>query len=276
MWAGSAMAQPESVVLRWEPAEPVQGTLFVVSIDGKEGGLQHVTGNAAGEPLHFLRGDDGTFRALAAAPLDRGAALQLHVVLTYVGDRIETTNVIVPIARGNYAMERLTVAPQFVGTADPAIVERQAREREQALAVSRLAHETPRLWNQIILPRESRITSGFGNGREFNGRVQSRHTGVDFAGAVGAPVHAAADGVVALVDAFHLAGNVIYINHGAGLVTGYFHLDEALVSEGDTVAAGDLIGRVGATGRVTGPHLHWLVRYGAISVDGLSLVNLAP
>lgn len=261
--------------LSWDPRAPVQGTLFVVTVEDGEGLLRDVTGWAAGEPLHFFQGGDGDFRALAPAPLDRGANLSLQVFLTYRNGRVDPLYATVPVSLGSYAMERLTVAPQFAAPTDPAILERQARERERALAVSLQAQQTPRLWSEVVLPRDSRITSGFGNGRVFNGQVQSRHTGVDFAGAVGAPVHAAADGVVALVDAFHLAGNVIYINHGAGLVTGYFHLSEALVAEGDRVEAGDLIGLVGATGRVTGPHLHWLVRYGGVSVDGLSLLEAA-
>src|SRR5688500_11968719 len=149
------------------------------------------------------------------------------------------------------------------------------RVRLRAFAVSRASHGTPRLWDEVIKPRDSRITSVFGTGREFNGRVQSRHTGTDFAGAVGTPIRAAARGVVALVDTFYLAGRVIYIDHGAGLVTAYFHLSRADVAVGDTVTAGQAIGRVGATGRVTGPHLHWVVRYGAISVDPLSFLAIA-
>jgi murein DD-endopeptidase MepM/ murein hydrolase activator NlpD len=112
-------------------------------------------------------------------------------------------------------------------------------------------------------------------GREFNGQIQSRHTGTDLAGVAGAPVAAAAHGVIALVDTFFLAGNVIYIDHGAGLVSAYFHLSAQDVMAGDTVEAGQTIGWVGATGRVTGPHLHWVVRYGAISVDPMSLLDFA-
>ena len=82
------------------------------------------------------------------------------------------------------------------------------------------------------------------------------------------------DGVVALVESFLLAGNVVYLNHGGGLLTAYFHLSEQLVEAGDTVTAGTPIGRVGATGRVTGPHLHWVVRYGTTSVDPRSLLEL--
>ena len=123
-------------------------------------------------------------------------------------------------------------------------------------------------------PRPTRVTSPFGNGREFNGQVQSRHTGTDFQGGVGEPVTAAAPGLVRLVDQFYLGGNVVYIDHGGGLSTGYLHLSEAGVAVGDTVAAGQRIGAVGATGRVTGPHQHWILRFGSITVDALSVLDL--
>ena len=105
----------------------------------------------------------------------------------------------------------------------------------------------------------------------FNGTLTSRHLGVDFRGAVGAPVTAANKGVVALVGDFFLAGNVVYIDHGGGVVTAYFHLSKTMVSQGDTVSRGQEIGLVGSTGRVTGPHLHWSARYGTVTVNPLDL-----
>jgi murein DD-endopeptidase MepM/ murein hydrolase activator NlpD len=108
----------------------------------------------------------------------------------------------------------------------------------------------------------------------FNGTLTSRHLGVDFRGRTGEPVLAANRGVVALVDNFFLAGNVVYIDHGAGIVTAYFHMSKTLVAPGDTVARGQTIGLVGSTGRVTGPHLHWSVRYGALTVNPLDLLKL--
>ncbi|HEU4565965.1 MAG TPA: M23 family metallopeptidase, partial [Gemmatimonadaceae bacterium] len=159
---------------------------------------------------------------------------------------------------------------------DSATAARIARESAAAMAVARASHDTPRLWRgPFTRPRDSRITSRFGAGREFNGAVRSRHTGVDFAGATGAPVRAANRGVVALVADFFLAGRAVYIDHGAGLVTGYFHLSRADVAVGDTVSRGQVIGRVGATGRVTGPHLHWIARYGEVTVDPLTVVGVA-
>jgi murein DD-endopeptidase MepM/ murein hydrolase activator NlpD len=187
----------------------------------------------------------------------------------------EEARALVPVAEGAFTHERLTVAPEFGAPLDSARQARLEREQARAREVSRQAHATPRLWtDEIVLPRASRVTSGFGGGREFNGRISSRHMGLDLQGAPGDTVTAAARGVVALVDSFLLAGNIVYLNHGGGLLSGYFHLSRQLVAQGDTVEAGTPIGLVGATGRVTGPHLHWVVRYGQTSVDPRSLVDL--
>jgi murein DD-endopeptidase MepM/ murein hydrolase activator NlpD len=172
------------------------------------------------------------------------------------------------------ATSNLSVAPQFSRPMDAETAARVARESARAREVGRAAHGTPRLWTTPFRrPRTSVITSRFGSGRVFNGEVTSRHLGVDFRGAVGEEVRAANRGIVALVDTFFLAGRLIYIDHGAGVTTAYLHLSEALVAEGDTVVRGQVIGRVGGTGRVTAPHLHWAARYGAINVNPLDLVE---
>jgi murein DD-endopeptidase MepM/ murein hydrolase activator NlpD len=268
-----ALAPDPGVQLRLIPERPVQGTIFWIELAAAEAGaIQGATGLFAGEPLHFERGEGGVLRALAAVPIDAADSLPLEVQRGSGGGPLRAT---VPVAAGNYRMERLTVAPRFGTPPDAATAARITAEADRARAVSRRSHETPRQWSApFTRPRPGRVTSGFGTGREFNGQVQSRHMGTDFAGAVGAPVVAAADGVVALVDAFHLGGNVVYLDHGGGLVTAYLHLSEASVQRGERVRSGQQIGRVGATGRVTGPHLHWIVRYGSITVDPMSLLDL--
>jgi murein DD-endopeptidase MepM/ murein hydrolase activator NlpD len=272
---GATSAQTPSVRISMSPDPPVQGTLFEVRAMPLRAGVTAVTGSIAGEPLHFTRTLDGAFSAMAAAPLDLGAALRVGLTVIHMNGAIDTTSVPVNVASGTYALERLSVAPRFGAPPDSAAQIRLARDRALAADVSRNTHSTPRLWSEVILPRNTRITSAFGSGREFNGQIQSRHTGTDLAGVAGSPVVAAARGVIALVDTFFLAGNVIYIDHGAGLVSAYFHLSAQDVMAGDTVEAGQTIGKVGATGRVTGPHLHWVVRYGAISVDPMSLLDFA-
>jgi murein DD-endopeptidase MepM/ murein hydrolase activator NlpD len=258
---------------RWAPDTVREGTMLTVIIEGGEPRVQSATGEFAGERLHFHADGDGVLSALAAAPLDSAGSVQLRLAVSHADGSRDERRIDVPVQPGEYRMERLSVAPQFGQPQSEAIQRRTREEAARARAVSQASHDTPRMWElPFIAPRESRITSGFGHGRMFNGQVQSRHTGTDFAGAIGTPIRAPARGIVALVDDFYLGGGVIYLDHGAGLVTGYLHLSAKDVQEGDVVEPGQVIGRVGATGRVTGPHLHWIVRYGTHTVDGLSLL----
>jgi len=170
----------------------------------------------------------------------------------------------------------LNVDSSFTKPLDAATLARIDRENARAREVGRAAHERAPMWTASFLkPRTSVVTSEFGSGRLFNGRLTTRHLGVDFRGAVGEPVRAANRGVVALVDNFFLAGNVVYIDHGGGVVTSYFHLSKTLVTVGETVKRGQVIGLVGNTGRVTGPHLHWAARYGANTVNPLDLLSVS-
>lgn len=254
----------------WRPERPKQGTLFRVTIadSSREGWY----GEVAGEALHFTRDASGSYSAIAPVPIDAADSLVLRVGPVRRDGRDVGHTVAVPITPGSYRVEKLRVAPAFGRKPDAALAERLARESKRAREVACRARRTPRLWTEPFLrPRPGRVTSGFGGSREFNGVVQSRHMGTDLAGAVGAPIRATNRGVVALVGDFYLGGRVVYLDHGAGLVSAYLHLSKVEVSEGDTVAAGARVGRVGATGRVTGPHLHWIVRYGAVTVDPMSL-----
>ena len=250
----------------WQVPAPKAGSLFRVEIPGSTcTDIRSV--RVAGEPVH-VQGTGASSFALAAVPIDSVDGVSL-VVQCANGDsstsRIRTV-------RSTYPLERLTVAPKFGAAPDSALAARQAREAGLAAEVSHNSHETPRLWTTaFVVPRTSRITSGFGGGRTFNGTVTSRHMGTDYAGAVGAPVHAANRGIVRLIGSFYLGGNVIYLDHGEGIVTAYLHLSKQLVAVGDTVKQGETIGLVGATGRVTGPHLHFIARYGTITIDAASL-----
>ncbi len=234
--------------------------------DASPSAITHAT--LAGEPLHF-RVEDNVLSAFAAVPVDSTNGLTLALLCTD-GARVDVR---IATRDGEYPLERLTVAPRFSAPPDSALLARQRREAARAAEVSRASHDTPRLFTEPFLPpRTTRITSGFGSGRTFNGTVTSRHMGTDYAGAVGAPVRATNRGVVRLVDRFYLGGNVVYLDHGDGLVSAYLHLSRQRVAVGDTVQRGDVIGEVGATGRVTGPHLHFIVRYGNVTVDPESVV----
>jgi murein DD-endopeptidase MepM/ murein hydrolase activator NlpD len=275
---GSTGAQsPETAVtIRPRPALPLRGAVTWIEVEPErstEGrALRAVEGDAAGEPLHFSPEGRG-FAALAGVPLEGQDSLEIVLRLLWDG-RTDTTRVVIALASPTLRSEKLRVRPAL---ANPDSAARARIEREQALSrqVSQRSHQTPRLWSgRFRLPRPSRITSVYGTAREYNGEITSRHLGTDFAGKTGAPVRAAGRGVVALVADFYLAGRAVYLDHGAGLVTGYFHLSRIDVAEGDTVAAGQTVGAVGRSGRVTGPHLHWIARYGTITVDPMSLVRL--
>jgi murein DD-endopeptidase MepM/ murein hydrolase activator NlpD len=282
LWLGATLslaAQADSpVVVGVTPELPRRGTVgwLRVADDSARPGLdtlESVAGEVAGEPLHFEPRRIGGFRALIPVPLDGGDTLAVRLFLLRHG-RVDTTLVALAVARDDYPRERLTVAPRMARP-DSAAQARIDAELAQAREVSRRSHDAPALWvGPFRVPRPSRITSRYGAAREFNGEIASRHLGTDFAGRVGAPGTAPARGVVALVADFYLAGHAVYLDHGGGLVTGYFHLSRAAVTTGDTVVAGQPIGAVGQSGRVTGPHLHWTARYGAISVDPMSLVEM--
>ena len=239
------------------------------------GGVTLAGGEAASEPLHFEPQGERSFRALVGVPVETGDSFAVSLFVQ-AGDRRDTVVATLPVRRSGYPSEVLKVAPGYVKP-DSAAAARIQSEIRKSGEVSRRSQARTRLWaGPFRLPRSSRITSAFGTARVFNGEVQSRHLGTDFAGAVGTPVLAPGGGVVALVAHFYLAGGTIYLDHGGGLVTAYFHLSRAYVRQGQTVKAGQRIGAVGSSGRVTGPHLHWVARYGTISVDPMSLLQLVP
>ena len=257
--------------LRPEPGAIVRLTLEVESAGDS---VVAVRGTMAGEPLHFSA-SRGRYRAIGAIPVDTTSSILARAIVTRVSGRADTVRTTAAVPPLPPPTERLAVAPRFGKPLSPAIEARVARESARALEVGRRAHDSPAAWSAPFLaPRTSEVSSRFGTGRTFNGQVTSRHLGVDFRGAVGAPVLAANRGRVALIDRFFLGGRVIYIDHGGGIVTGYLHLSRVLVSVGDSVTRGQTIGHVGATGRVTGPHLHWTARYGSLTVNPVDLLTL--
>jgi murein DD-endopeptidase MepM/ murein hydrolase activator NlpD len=252
------------------PAEPRAGSLLLVKLAGVSPGVQ-LGGTLAGEALHFTPAPNDSAESLASVPIDSAGARRA-IVRCRAGERTDSVIVPLVVTAGRYGVDRLRVNPAFARQPDSALAARIAEESRRALEVSRLSHATPRLWDAPFqLPRAARVTSGFGRAREFNGTLTSRHMGTDFAGLEGDPVVAVNRGVARLAEAFYYGGNVVYLDHGDGMVSAYLHLSRATVASGDTVNRGQVLGSVGATGRVTGPHLHLIVRHGAVSVDPMSL-----
>jgi murein DD-endopeptidase MepM/ murein hydrolase activator NlpD len=269
-----AVAQAPAVAVHTPEAEPGAVVRLSVAQSGADS-VRRVAGSMAGEPLRFLAGD-GRFHAIAGVPVEASDSVHAQIVVHRKSGAADTMRVTVRVPHVELPKESsLAVSDRFTRPLDAKTLARIDRENARARAVGKRAHDAPPRWTKpFAVPRDSRVTSEFGTGRMFNGTVASRHLGVDFAGAEGTPVLAANRGVVALVDTFFLAGRIVYVDHGGGVVTGYFHLSKPLVAKGDTVERGQRIGLVGKTGRVTGPHLHWSARYGALAVNPNGLLTI--
>ncbi len=213
----------------------------------------------AGKRVLTMRdGDDWV--AIVGIPLDQAPGTATLQVDNLKQQRSFT------VTPHRYREQHLTVKPAFVNP-DPETLERIARERELISAAIAHFSESPPRSLQLQPPIPGKRSDSFGSRRFFNGEPRSPHRGMDLSGARGTPIRAPLDGTVILAGDFYFTGNAVFLDHGAGLVSLYAHLDEAAVAVGDRVAAGDLLGTVGATGRVTGPHLHFAIYLNATPVD---------
>jgi len=177
------------------------------------------------------------------------------------GPRIE-----IPVAPKQYASQYLKVAPGKVDLS-PEDLARHQRERAHLDGVLRTFTEAPPTALGMVAPAPGRRSSSFGLRRFFNGQARSPHTGMDIAAAEGTPVVAAGAGRVLDVGGYFFSGSTVIVDHAQGLLSLYAHLSAMDVREGEAVAAGAPIGKVGATGRVTGPHLHFSVYLNRVPVD---------
>jgi hypothetical protein len=270
--AGQVTTTGPTVV--WRPALPMQGSLVLLGVRASShGGVRAVHGELAGQALHFEL-SEGWFRAIGAVPLSASGRVRARLVLERAGGARDTLIRNVPIATRHAPSERLRTNPDFVQPPE-SLASRLQSERELVRRLKRHTHDRPRFWSgPFVAPRPGPVTDGFGVSRVFNGRLRSRHLGADFDGGIGDSVLATNRGVVVYAGPLYFNGTTVFIDHGAGLLSAYLHLSQTLVAPGDTVSTGQLIGLVGATGRVTGPHLHWFASYGDITVDPVDLLSI--
>ncbi len=172
----------------------------------------------------------------------------------------------------DYPLQRLTL-PRRMVVLSPRDAARVRREQAQVAPLWK--REGARLFHLPLGPPLEPLPEGgrFGSRRIINGRPRSPHGGSDFGAAAGTPVYAAADGVVALVSDLFFSGNSVFLDHGDRLITMYFHLSRVDVSQGQQISRGALLGAVGSTGRATGPHLHFGVRWRGARIDPALLLG---
>ncbi len=251
--------QESGVAVSWIPEKPEQGDAMVVTVEA-EGSVSKVEGRFIDRDLIFFPWGEGSWKAFAPIPVGaRTGERPLTVtVVSQEGGRSQS-RASVALLPHDFQETELRVDPRFI---KPPEEERPRIRRDrqmirEAFAVSK----DERLWRlPFVRPVEGRRTSPFGTRRTFNGEIRSRHMGVDFDGRPGDPIKALTDGEVVLAHDLYYAGRSVFIDHGHHLFTVYFHLTDIEVEVGERVEAGQRIGTVGATGRVTGPHLHLGVR----------------
>jgi len=195
----------------------------------------------------------------------------LNLTLADAGGKTVAVSANIQVVSGGYGSETINLLEDRANLLDPAV-----EQAEQNLIQNVMSNVTPTRYfdGPMGLPAAATVISPFGTLRSYNGGAFDRfHTGTDFAGAPGTPVLAATSGIVVLADALNVRGNATVIDHGWGVFTGYWHQTEQYVKVGDFVTAGQVIGTIGATGRVTGPHLHWEMWVSGVPVDPMQWVR---
>lgn len=236
-----------------------------------DGGAQ-ISGTFMDRPLRFATHDatqhEAVFGVEATAP--PGIYPLALTIETPGGQRTDVT-LRVQVESGGYPIEQILLSDEQNSLLDPAVTAAE----DAAIAQVTGGYTARRYFDGLMgLPSSGAITSQFGTRRSYNhGALSAFHTGADFGAGPGAPIVAPAAGVVALTDTLPVRGNATIIDHGWGVYSGFWHQSEITVQVGDVVTPGQVIGRVGSTGRSTGPHLHWELWVSGAQVDPLQWVQ---
>ncbi|MCH9053360.1 MAG: M23 family metallopeptidase [Proteobacteria bacterium] len=205
----------------------------------------------------------------------RNAGREAHIKVTFPGGR--TASRLLNIEQREFEIERIDGLEPKKVTPSPEDLDRIRAEKALINKARALFTEESYFRSGFIWPVQGRVSGVYGSQRVLNGEARAPHLGVDIAAPKGSLVVASADGVVSLAyNGMFFSGNVMVIDHGLGLGTIYAHLERLLVKEGQKVEQGQPIGTVGATGRVTGPHLHWGVNLFRVGLDPALLVPPMP
>jgi murein DD-endopeptidase MepM/ murein hydrolase activator NlpD len=268
--ASLGWVQPQLVAAR-QPLRVRPGDVFVLRPPAAPDAPESARFLGKTYPPLTVAGEDGPI-FLLGLDLDAGTGEE-QVLVHRAGGRVERLPV--TIVKRAFPEERLTLAPAMV-TPPKELEERILREQNLAAEVYRTSSAAKLGGAAFTPPLDRKAAGNFGRRRVLNGIRKSPHAGQEYGAPAGTPVRAIADGTVRLARDLYYSGLTLLVDHGAGLVSQYMHLEKMLVAEGERVGGGQVIGRVGSTGRATGPHLHLGVRLFEQRVDPESLWGLFP
>lgn len=270
--AGAAETVPPTIEADFQETTEVIRSDFWIAKDAQQGAVinARAPSNAATVTLNGLNlpiSEDGFF--LMGFDRDAGSGATLVATLTD-GSKVQKT---LPVAAGKWRLERIN-APFRGGRSSAAFRKLRGPEIAQIVAARKISTDAQGWRQDFIWPVKGRISGRFGSQRIYQGKPGSYHSGLDIAVPTGTPYVAPADGVVILVSQkpFTLEGNLLMIDHGNGLNSAFLHSSSIAVKKGDKVKQGQVIGKVGATGRATGPHLHWGMKWNTARTDPLLLL----
>lgn len=251
-----------------------QGGLLELSVSG-ETPIDELKGDWTGSSLPFWTDDKNVRHALLGVDLERAPGkYDLNISGRLGNGNSLTCAATVDVSSGKFAIESLKVAPGFVELSP----EDRARADKESQRVHEIfARTTPeRLWTgKFRMPLTgNRSGHNFGKRRVLNGKSGSPHTGLDIPAPAGTPIHASQAGRVVLAENLFFSGNTVIVDHGLGVYTFYGHMKAMNVAEDDEVKTGAILGLVGATGRATGPHLHWSLVVDGARVNPLGILKL--
>ena len=256
----------------WQPSKLVRGSPVLFQVTAPK--ATSVSGEWMGHKVTFFHQANGpTWYALAGIPVETNpGSYPLSLSETLARGTIQITRN-VKIGAAKYPRIAAHVAKKFTEPNPEQMKQISADKNVKQAVLSTESAE--QLWSgRFAAPVTSPVSDVFGTERVFNGQVQSRHLGLDFAAPAGTPVQAINRGTVILAQDLYFEGGFIVIDHGQGLLSLYLHLSDFRVKAGDAVNAGQIIGMSGSSGRATGPHLHLAVRWQGVYVDPAVLLKL--
>lgn len=253
------------------PSTVKQGDVFKVrlTVDG----WAMVSGDFRGKEIPFYPREDGKgYEALVGVDLECPAGTSPLNIDVRKGSSARRWRLQVEVVRGFFGVQRITLPPEMVDL-DPQSLERVREEKRRIEALWAMRSDNRNWSGEFLAPVEGGISTFFGVSRILNGQRRGRHNGIDIKARHGEKILCPNDGRVVMVDELFFGGKSVVVDHGQGLYSFFMHLEIVVVTAGGDVRKGDLIGTVGATGRATGPHLHWGVLLNGAKVDPLALME---